>query len=193
MTDNDVLARLRRSADAHALNTTDGRRRLYCVCGEKWPCADAQLLIDAIAELERLRRELAGVMSENDDLREAAKDCSGTDHQPYCRHYKGLKAELERLRAAPAGVRPAADVAYDVFRRWNREDSYLTHAEKVIAEAQRDSEAVGYARGVEAMREAAAQVLRKRCDHYADFLSTCNSCVDEAAIRSAPLPTLEGE
>lgn len=57
-----------------------------------------------VLEYELLSVERDALKAECEDLREAAKDCSGEDHQPYCRHYKRLKADNDRLRAELARV-----------------------------------------------------------------------------------------
>jgi hypothetical protein len=47
---------------------------------------------------------ILALAAENAEMRDAAPDCSHDTHQPYCRHYKGLKAENAELRAKLAAA-----------------------------------------------------------------------------------------
>ena len=69
-------------------------------------------VVAARAYVDNLEAKLAEAQAENDDLKSVAADCTDKDHQPYCRHYKGLKqrnaallAERDRLRELERLVR----------------------------------------------------------------------------------------
>jgi hypothetical protein len=54
---------------------------------------------------------ILALAAENAEMRDAAPDCSHDTHQPYCRHYKGLKAENAELRAKLAAAERVVEAA----------------------------------------------------------------------------------
>ena len=81
-----------------------GTRNLYALIRDERDTLFTQLA-ESRAEVERLTYRAVGAEAservardENADLRDTARDCNHDDHQPYCRHYKGLKRENAALR-----------------------------------------------------------------------------------------------